>query len=107
MIAMESSAMTRRQVRDLGTEEVLPTPRSPWQRADVERVIGSIRRECLDHIIVFNEVSLRRSLRLYFDYYHGSRTTDRERTFRWRRTRRSRGRLRSEVTFVEVQMEFR
>jgi len=65
------------QVRDMGIREVLSAPRSPWQRAYVERVIGSIRRECLDHLIVFNEVSLRRTLRLYFDYYHKSRTISR------------------------------
>src|SRR5262249_49027138 len=53
--------------------EVLSAPRSPWQRAYVERVIGSIRRECLDHVIVFNEESLRRTLRSYFSYYHRSR----------------------------------
>jgi len=46
------------QVRDMGIEEVLSGPRSPWQRAYIERVIGSIRRECLDHMIVFNEASL-------------------------------------------------
>ena len=64
----------REQVRDLGIHEVLSTPRSPWQRAYVERVIGSIRRECLDHVIVFQENSLRRTLASYFDYYHRSRT---------------------------------
>ena len=64
----------RKQVRDMGIEEVLSTPRSPWQRAYVERVIGSIRRECLDHVIVFDEGSLRRILASYFDYYHRSRT---------------------------------
>jgi putative transposase len=64
----------RGQVRDMGIQEVLSTPRSPWQRAYVERVIGSIRRECLDHVIVFHETSLRRILDLYFDYYHRSRT---------------------------------
>ena len=63
----------RRQVTDMGIHEVLSAPRSPWQRAYVERVIGSIRRECLDHLIVFNEVSLRRTLRSYFQYYHKSR----------------------------------
>ena len=62
------------QVRDMGIEEVLSTPRSPWQRAYVERVIGSIRRECLDHVIVLHENSLRRTLGSYFDYYHRSRT---------------------------------
>lgn len=58
----------------MGIEEVLSTPRSPWQRAYVERVIGSIRRECLDHVVVFHESSLRRTLASYFDYYHQSRT---------------------------------
>jgi putative transposase len=64
----------RAQVRDMGIPEVLSAPRSPWQRAYVERVIGSIRRECLDHVIVFRESSLRRMLNSYFDYYHRSRT---------------------------------
>jgi putative transposase len=64
----------REQVRDMGIREVLSSPRSPWQRAYVERVIGSIRRECLDHVIVFHESSLRRTLNSYFDYYHRSRT---------------------------------
>ena len=44
----------RERVQDMGIEEVLSTPRSPWQRAYIERVIGSIRRECLDHMIVFD-----------------------------------------------------
>jgi putative transposase len=64
----------RRQVRDMGIHEVLSTPRAPWQRAYVERVIGSIRRECLHHVIVFHKSSLRRILDSYFDYYHRSRT---------------------------------
>jgi transposase InsO family protein len=63
----------RRQVRDMQIQEVLSAPRSPWQRAYVERMIGSVRRECLDHVIVFNEASLRRTLSLYFSYYHGTR----------------------------------
>ncbi len=54
--------------------EVLPTPRSPWQRAYVERVIGTIRRECLDHLIVFSETSLYRHLKFFMAYYHKSRT---------------------------------
>ena len=62
------------QVREMDIEEVLSTPRSPWQRAYVERVIGSIRRECLDHVIIFHERSLRRTLDSYFHYYHRSRT---------------------------------
>ena len=64
----------RGQVRDLGVHEVLCTPRSPWQRAYVERVMGSIRREGLDPVLVFHETSLRRILRSYLDYDHRSRT---------------------------------
>ena len=64
----------REQVRDMGICEVLSAPRSPWQRAYIERVIGSIRRECLDHVIVLHESSLRRALKSYFEYYHRSRT---------------------------------
>src|SRR5207248_1771380 len=52
----------------------LSAPRSPWQRAYVERLIGSIRRECLDHIIIFGERSLRRALASYASYYHSWRT---------------------------------
>jgi putative transposase len=63
-----------RQVENLGMEEVLSAPRSPWLRAYVERAIGTIRRECLDHVIVFNEASLRRILTVYIGYYHRSRT---------------------------------
>src|SRR5262244_3983964 len=55
----------RRQLDVMDIKQVLSAPRSPWQRAYVERVIGSIRRECLDHLIVFNEVSLRGTLRSY------------------------------------------
>ena len=64
----------RRQVKDMGIHEVLSAPRAPWQKAYVERVIGSIRRECLDHVIVFHKSSLRRILTSYFEYYHRSRT---------------------------------
>ena len=62
------------QIKDVGIKEVLSAPQSPWQRACVERLIGTIRRACLDHGIVSNEASLRRTRRLYFDYDHGSRT---------------------------------
>jgi transposase InsO family protein len=58
----------------MGILEVLTAPRSPWQNAYVERVIGSIRRECLDHVIVLNERHLRRLLSSYLAYYHRSRT---------------------------------
>ena len=60
--------------RDMGTEEVLTAPRSPWQNPFAERLVGSIRRECLDHVIVWNQRSLRRTLRSYFAYYQRSRT---------------------------------
>jgi len=62
-----------KQVEVMGIQEVLGAPRSPWQHAYVERVIGSIRRECLDHVIVFSEESLRRALQSYISYYHESR----------------------------------
>ncbi len=58
----------------MGIKQILSAPRSPWQRAYVERVIGTIRRECLDHVIVFNERSLYRHLQSFMDYYHRSRT---------------------------------
>jgi len=60
--------------RDMGMEEVLTAPRSPWQNPFAERLVGSIRRECLDHVIVWNERSLRRTLQRYFAYYQRSRT---------------------------------
>lgn len=62
------------QVKAMGIKQVLSAPRSPWQRAYVERVIGTIRRECLDHMIVFGERSLRRHVAQFLDYYHGTRT---------------------------------
>ena len=58
----------------MGIQEVLSAPRSPWQRAYVERVIGTIRRECLDHVIVLNEASLYRQVKSFLAYYHESRT---------------------------------
>ena len=57
-----------------GLTSVRTSPRSPWQNPYVERVIGSIRRECLDHVIIFNERHLRRVLRSYVAYYQRSRT---------------------------------
>ena len=62
----------RRRVKNLGIKEVLSAARSPWQNPYVERLIGSIRRECLDHVIVLNEQHLRRILRSYLEYYHRS-----------------------------------
>jgi putative transposase len=63
-----------RRVRAIGIEQVLTAPRSPWQNPYCERVIGTIRRDCLDHVIVLSEQHLRRILRKYLEYYHGSRT---------------------------------
>ena len=58
----------------LGIREVVTRPQSPWQNAYVERLIGSIQRECLDHVIVLNETGLRRILKSYFEYYERTRT---------------------------------
>ena len=58
----------------MGIREVLSTPSSPWQNPYAERLIGSIRRECLDHVLVLGERHLRRVLAAYITYYHGSRT---------------------------------
>jgi putative transposase len=63
-----------KQVKAIGIKPVLSAPWWPWQRAYVERVIGTIRRECLDHVIVFSEADLSRHLRKFADYYHQSRT---------------------------------
>ena len=63
-----------RRIRSMGTKQVVTARKSPWQNSLAERVIESIRRECLDHIIVINESHLRRILRAYFAYYHRSRT---------------------------------
>jgi len=54
-------------------KEKLIAPRSPWQNPCAERMIGTLRRECLDNIIVFNEQQLERVLREYLDYYHRHR----------------------------------
>ena len=58
----------------MGIKQVLSAPRSPWQRAYVERVIGTIRRECLDHVIVIDEMGLQRHISAFVDYYHRTRT---------------------------------
>ena len=64
----------RRRMSGMGIEEVVTAADSPWQSPYAERLIDSIRRECLDHVIVVSEKHLRRLLRDYFAYYHGSRT---------------------------------
>jgi transposase InsO family protein len=71
-----AAAIAAMQIHDLVT-----APRSPWQNAYVERFIGSIRRECLDHVIVLNAAGLRQVLTEYVAYYTGSRTMS-----VWRRT---------------------
>jgi putative transposase len=65
---------SREAATSLGTREALTPPQSPWRNAHVERLIGSIRRECLDHVIEFNEAGRRRILKSYIDYYDHTRT---------------------------------
>src|SRR6516164_4697387 len=76
-----------RLLQCFGTEEILIAPHAPWQNPYVERLIGTLRRECLDHIIVWNERSLRRTLGLFLAYYHEWRPH----LSRWTRMRRSHG----------------
>ena len=57
----------------MGIEEVIIAPRAPWQNPYVERLIGSIRRDCLDRVIIFDENHLRKILSRYFAYYHEDR----------------------------------
>ncbi|MDA0823752.1 MAG: integrase core domain-containing protein [Proteobacteria bacterium] len=64
----------RKHVKSMGIEGILTAPRSPWQNAYVERMIGSIRRDCLDHIVVLNERQLKRILASYFGCYDQWRT---------------------------------
>ncbi len=61
------------RIKSMDIDEVPTAPRSPWQNPYAERIIGSIRRECLNHKIVLNEVHLQRILTLYFAYYHDVR----------------------------------
>ena len=63
-----------RRVRSIGIRDRPTSPRSPWQNAYAERLIGSIRRECIDHIVVFGERHLRHVLLSYMTYYNGTRT---------------------------------
>ena len=64
----------RRRIEGMGIEEVCTAPRSPWQNPYVERLIGSVRRECLDHLVILNTTHLHRILRSYLIYYNKSRT---------------------------------
>ena len=63
-----------RRLRSLGIRDRPTSPRSPWQNGYAERLIGSIRRECLDHVVVFGERHLRHVLSCYIDYYNAART---------------------------------
>ena len=67
-------AAFRHRVRAMGIAEVITVPRSPWQNPYAERLIGSIRRECLDQVIILKERHLRRVLSSYFQYHHNART---------------------------------
>ncbi len=64
----------RRQVAALEMDEIMTALRSPWQNPYAERVIGSIRRECLDHMVILGEFHLKRILASYAEYYHSVRT---------------------------------
>jgi putative transposase len=64
----------RNRVKAMDIDEVVIAPRSPWQNPFVERLIGSIRRECLDHVVIVNERHLRDVLSSYFQYHHKART---------------------------------
>jgi transposase InsO family protein len=63
-----------RRIRVMGIRDKPIAPSSPWQNGFAERLIGSIRRECVDHIVVWGEAHLRRILRAYASYYNGTRT---------------------------------
>ena len=62
------------RVKGMGIAEILTAPHSPWQNPFAERLIGSIRRECLNHVVILSECHLRRILTAYFAYYHRTRT---------------------------------
>ena len=64
----------RKRLKNINMKEVIIAPRSPWQTPFVERLIGSIRRDCLDHVIVLNDSHLKRILTSYFEYYHHDKT---------------------------------
>ncbi len=67
-------AEVRLRIKSLGIQEILTAPQSPWQNPYAERLIGSIRRECLNHYIILNASHLKRTLSSYFRYYHQTRT---------------------------------
>ena len=61
-------------MKALDIEEVVIAPYSPWQNPYAERVIGTLRRECLDHVVILGETHLRRIVTRYVKYYHGAKT---------------------------------
>jgi transposase InsO family protein len=67
------AAFTKR-IAAFGIEEVITAPQSPWQNPFAERLVGSVRRDCLDHVIVLGPAHLRAILKSYFAYYHRART---------------------------------
>jgi transposase InsO family protein len=71
--ASYGDAVTRR-LAAMGIRDRPTGPQSPWQNEHVERLIGSIRRECLDHVMIFGDVHLRRIPRTYASYYNEQRT---------------------------------
>jgi len=83
-----------RRLRSMGIRDRPTAPRSPWQNAYAERLIGSIRRECLDHIVVFGERHLRRVLLSYMKI-----TTRCGPIYPWKRMRRSLAPLRGQGVF--------
>jgi transposase InsO family protein len=68
------ATVVTRRLRAMGIRDKPIAPASPWQNGFVERLIGSIRRECVDHIIVLGEAHLRRILKSYARYYNETRT---------------------------------
>jgi transposase InsO family protein len=67
-------AIVRSKIRAMGIRDRPTAPQSPWQNGHIERLIGSIRRECLDHVVIFDEAHLRRILTAYAGYYNELRT---------------------------------
>jgi transposase InsO family protein len=85
-----------RRVRAMGIRDRPTSPRSPWQNGYAERLIGSIRRECVDHVVVLGERHLRHVLQSYLQYYHETRT------YPWTRMRRSHALSRPLVAYSAV-----
>src|SRR6476646_7168208 len=74
VISMAPMVRFIRRLRSMGIRDRPTSPRSPWQNGYAERLIGSIRRECVDHIIVVGERHLRHALLSYMNYYNEART---------------------------------